>query len=394
MQAKIGFYSDALTSGNYGLGRYASELIRALHRLPNAPQIRPISAHCRLEASRVQALKKNYSYQQLPWGRKATAALWSTVGLPLLEHWAPWADIVHCVELDYKVATRKPFVVTIHDIGPLTHPEYFSTSHPWLLEKALRYAVARADAIICVSQATADAVQNYIGRALGDRLHVIWEGVGEEFFRPVEAGQLGRAAAFASAPEPYFLWTGSLNPRKNMARVVRAFEQVATTLPHHLVLVGGLGWDAHGTLQTVENSPFRSRIHLPGRVSDEELRGFYQHAAGFIYPSLMEGFGLPILEAMASGCPVITSDRSSMSEVAGPAAVLANPENVEALAEALRQVASEDALANRLRTEGRNRAATFQWDTCAASVMEVYQAIAQRRFSLHSPKVNPSVVPA
>ncbi len=394
MPVKVAFYSDALTSGHYGLGRYASELLRALNRLSAGVEVRPVSAHCRLDASQVRTLEKEAHYERLPLGRKMTATLWSLAGLPRLEHWAPWADVVHAVELDYRVATKKPFVVTIHDIGPLTHPDYFSTSHPWLLRKALRNALNHADAIVCVSQATADAVQNYTNCSLRDRLHVVVEGVSEDFFNPVPESHSGPATAYTNAA-PYFLWTGSVNPRKNMARTVRAFEQIAATVPHHLVLVGGVGWDAHGTLQAVENSPVRSRIHMPGRVSDEQLRAFYQHAAGFVFPSLMEGFGLPILEAMASGCPVITSNSSSMPEVAGQDALLVDPTDVEALAGAMQRLAMDDALVNRLTTGGRCRAARFRWDTCATTMVQLYQSLARQpaRARVVSPE-SASTVPA
>ena len=120
MPANIAFYSDALTSGRYGLGRYAGELLRALQRHAGQVSVRPVSAHVSLGAEELQSLKQDHGYKRLPLPRKIIAGLWSKVNWPRLEQFAPWADVVHCVELDYRVATRKPLIVTIHDLGPLT----------------------------------------------------------------------------------------------------------------------------------------------------------------------------------------------------------------------------------------------------------------------------------
>lgn len=377
MPLNIAFYSDALTSGCYGLGRYAGEVLRALRQLDSGLHIRPVSAHVALSRPTVDALRAQCGYQRLPGPRRVTAALWHLTGWPALEQWVPWADVVHCVELDYRVPTRKPLIVTIHDLGPLTHPELFSAAHPWLLRKALRHAFRHARALICVSRATADAVERCLQCSVGDRLTVIPEGVSPDFGQPVATGCLIKTREFIARGAPFFLWTGSLNPRKNLSRVVQAFELVAGEVPHHLVLTGGFGWSANDTLRGIRHSPFAGRIHVPGRVSDDELRGLYQRASAFLFPSLLEGFGLPILEAMASGCPVITSTVSSMPEVAGDAALLVNPWKVSELAEAMQGVASDAALCRRLIEQGRARAATFQWDTCARAIAEVYRRVGQ-----------------
>src|SRR5437773_8410529 len=164
MPLKVAFYSDAFASSGYGLGRYARELFAALEQVAHEIELRPVSAHVGAgnaaeheliragQTNVLNCLSKRGSV--LPYRRSIMAALWSSTGLPRLEHWTPWADLVHCVELDYRVATHKPLVVTIHDIGPLTHPHFFRKSHPWLLRTALKSAVNRAAAVICVSRTT------------------------------------------------------------------------------------------------------------------------------------------------------------------------------------------------------------------------------------------------
>jgi len=231
---------------------------------------------------------------------------------------------------------------------------------------------------------------------LGDRLSVIPEGISEDFFL---TGKNSLAEDRSGAPPlpnaiaegtPYFLWSGSLNPRKNLIRVIEALEQVASEIPHHLVLSGSLGWDLGETLRRIRSSPVAERIHLPGHVSDQALRGLYQGATAFVYVSLMEGFGLPILEAMASGCPVITSNISSMPEVAGDAAFLVNPLDTTEIANAMHCLATDFTFSKHLSSRGRARAEEFHWDACAGDVAEIYRRVAPssdkfQRFRAHLP---------
>jgi glycosyltransferase involved in cell wall biosynthesis len=371
MPLNVAFYSDSLTTKRqYGLSRYAWELLRELNKLEPRLTVRPVSAHRGADAKKIAGMRGSLGYVPLPWGRKVTAGLWSTVRAPLLERWTPWADVVHSVEPGYPIATRKPLVVTIHDIGPITHPAFFCNARPWLLKKALLAAADRAAAIVCVSQATADATRNFLRRDLGDRLHVIYEGVSEEFF---QAGSHEKEAATLAGGEPYFLWSGSFSPRKNVVRVVEAFERIAARHPHHLVLCGGAGWDATVTLERVQASRFAARIHLPGRVDDAGLRAYYRGATAYVFASLMEGFGLPVLEAMASGCPVITSNISSMPEVAGDAARLVDPTNLEEIAQAMNELAVNEPLCREMALNGRKRAGQFRWSSCAHAIANCYR---------------------
>jgi glycosyltransferase involved in cell wall biosynthesis len=265
-------------------------------------------------------------------------------------------------------------VVTVHDIGPLTHPEYFSASHPFLLKRALKSAREKASAIICVSRSTADAVENYLRCSLGDRLSVIPEGVSSEFFLQPNTTIAGEPDAH-SPQAPYFLWVGSLNPRKNLERVLKAFELIADDVAQDLVVAGGTAWDSDPILRAIQQSPIGHRVHLRGRVTDAQLRRLYRGASAFVFVSLMEGFGLPILEAMASGCPVVTSNISSMPEVAGDAAIQVDPTSVEDIAQSLRRVGLNTDLRRDLSRRGAARAAQFSWNSCANAVAEIYQRV-------------------
>lgn len=361
---KTAYLSDAFASGErYGLGRYASELCTELESI--GVEVTPYCT--RSDASNERVTK-------LPWGRKVHSFLWATMGRPKFERWAPNVDIVHSVEMGYPVATEKPWVVTIHDLGPLTHPEYFAKSRPWLIGKALDAATQRADAIIAVSQATAEAIEKSSTATLGDRLHVIHEGVSESFTKPADASILDTIDQMPSNA-PYLLWTGSLSPRKNLANVIRAFEQIANDFPHHLVLTGKLHWEFDATLRNIQDSPFQERIHRVGFVDDKQLRALYQNAAAYVYVSLMEGFGLPILEAMASGCPVVCSNLSSMPEVAGKAGILVDPTDVPAIAEGIATSIDDTQARQQLTEAGHKRASQFTWAGCAQQVAQIYQDV-------------------
>jgi glycosyltransferase involved in cell wall biosynthesis len=366
---RVLYVSDALAKGQrFGLGRYAQELAESVAR--EAPDIRLVPVAPQVEPGAPEAV------EALPGGRKLLAGAWTTLGLPLAEWVAPPFDVLHSVEMAYPIPTRKPEVVTIHDLGPLTHPEWFSQARPRLKRAALKRAAERAACVICVSQATADAYVSLAGPQAADRVRVIHEGVSPFFFEAPEAGDL---AGLDLPPEgtPFFLWMGSkINPRKNLERIVEGFERASGEVPHHLVLAGGIGWDAEPMLDRVRRSPVADRVHRPGFVTDAQLRALYARTTGMLYVSLLEGFGLPILESMASGGPVVTSSVSSMPEVAGDAALLVDPTDADAIAGAIASLATDGALRQRLRAAGRARARTFDWGSCARRVAAVYRDVA------------------
>ena len=380
---KVAYHSDAFAGRvGYGLGRYARELWHSLRE--RAPDISLVPFALRGRRDALSAFNDDVKWNGAVRPRldgRMYMAMWAMLGAPGIERWIDRVDLVHSVELDYPVATRRPWIVTVHDLGPLTHPHYFSGSRPWLLRRALRQLVRSASLIVAVSDSTAEAIEHFTRAQLRSRMHVVPEGVAAQFFEPQSSACLADLKSLPPAGDPYFLWTGSLNPRKNLRNVILAFESVAAEIPHHLVLAGGIGWDSGDVLDEIERSVFRRRIHRPGHVTDEQLRALYQGADGFVYVSLMEGFGLPILEAMASGCPVITSNLSSMPEVAGDAALLVTPQRHLEIAEAMHRLASDESLRTRLRQRGRERARGFSWPRCADRMIELYRSVARQSAS-------------
>lgn len=175
---------------------------------------------------------------------------------------------------------------------------------------------------------------------------------------------------------PYLLFLGTLEPRKNIVRIVHAFEQVAadhTDLT--LVLAGKMGWHTQDIVSAIQHSPLQSRIRHLGFVTESDKATLLRNCAALVYPSLYEGFGLPVLEAMAAGAPVVTSNLSSMPEVAGDAALLVDPASVKAIAAAIQQILNDQAVQSRLSRSGPVQASSFTWDKMAAGTKKVYDQV-------------------
>jgi len=370
---RIAYHSDSFAKKTrFGLSRYAHSLSEAL--VDESVFTIPFSSQSDFDSEPPEWLR-SAGFQRIPIARKLLAPLWTYSGLPRAEWLLPPFDLLHSVDVDYRAPTAKPWVVTVHDLGALVHPQLFSQAVPWLLRSFVREMAARADRILCVSQSTADEIAMLAGVPLGERLTVIHEGVDRAFFDPPPAETMQASEAIVAAGTPFLLFAGSMNPRKNLRSVLQAYLGVAEDLAHDLVLVGALGWDSAELGVELEAARASGRVHTPGYVSDEMLRALLWRADAYLYPSLYEGFGLPILEAMASGCPVVTSTNSSMPEIAGDAAILVDAGSVPAIAEGIRAVATDEKLAAELRRKGLERARQFSWRETAARTAEVYRTL-------------------
>ncbi len=336
----------------------------------------PVAAWSSCEIDEIKRMQEEHGLHLLPWGRRWTPRAWALLNWPPIERWLGGTiDLVHAVSLGYPIATRKPYVVTIHDLGPLTHPKFFYNTSPWIMKMSLKQAIERANAIICVSRSTAGELETYAGRNLQNRIHVVHEGVSPEFFAPGNPDSLKSLPGLPQAGVPFILAAGKISPRKNVARVIQALARIADAVPHHLVLVGADGWDMEGVKKELDNPRITGRVHLTGYVTDEQLRALYAAASLYVHPSLYEGFGLTILEAMASGCPVVTSNLSSLPEVAGDAALLIDPYCVDNISEAIKELCLNNSLAAEFAQKGRRRARGFTWEQCAEKVADIYMSI-------------------
>jgi len=271
------------------------------------------------------------------------------------------ADLFHGLNQRLPRIPMRRAIATFHDLFVMTG-EYSTPEFRARFTAQARDAAARADAVIAVSEFTRSQVVSLLGVEPA-RVHVVHHGT-RKFAGPLIASP-GR--------EKVILNVGAIQKRKNIARLVEAFE----TLPQawQLVLAGSNGYGAEEILARIEKSPARERINVTGYVSPSELSGWYARAAVFAFPSLDEGFGMPVLEAMAAGVPVITSNRSALPEVAGDAAVLVEPEDTEALGQALRELTLDVDLCRDLARRGTARVRMFTWEKAISDTWNVYRTL-------------------
>lgn len=303
--------------------------------------------------------------------------LWEQVRLPqALEQQK--ADVVHGLVNVLPLATKVPSIVTVHDLSFLRMPDKFQRAKRWYLTQLCRASVTKARHVIAVSRQTADDLSDFWGID-ARKISVIYNGVGAEF-TPAPAAAVEAFRKQHRLPARFFLYLGTLEPRKNLPLLIRAFARwraaaAADQQAVKLVIAGGKGWFYEQIFTLVTELQLTDVVLFPGFVPAAELPYWYRAAELFVYPSLFEGFGLPILEAMACGVPVICSDANSLVEVAG-ASALTFPANEEAaLAGLFQRVASDAALRQALSQAGRARAQRFSWQQTARETYELYGAL-------------------
>jgi glycosyltransferase involved in cell wall biosynthesis len=282
-------------------------------------------------------------------------------------------------------------VVSVHDVSYLEHPEYFPWARAQQLKITVRRTIGRAAKILTPSEFSKRGIMKAYGVS-EDKIDVVPNAVSSDFHPRSQEKSVAHIRQQYGIPEPYILSVGDLVPRKNQVRLLKAFEELLRfypDLPHHLVLVGKDGWYGSRVRKAAERSGLANRIHFTGFVSDEELMRFYGGCDFFVFPSLYEGFGLPILEAMASGRAVACSDGSAMPEVADSSALLFNPESVEEMTLAMRDLALDPELRARVARLGAQHASAYSWRNAAEKTLETYYAVAAGKREVRSFTANP-----
>ncbi len=353
-----------------GLGRYGDSLVRELSgmipdRLAlfyNQEQgVKPLSG---LEHLPSRTVSLGYK----PW----RMAVWmgQLARLPF-NRLVPGASLFHATEHLLMPLWDVPTVLTIHDLVPQLLPEHHKPLNRWYLNWTMPLYCRRADYIIAVSEATRrDLLATY--HLPAEKVTVIHEAASPRF-RPQTESAHEQVRRTYGLPEEYLLYVGTIEPRKNLERLLEAWTPLRRSgeCPP-LVIVGKRGWLADSFYAALEDSPVREDIILTGYVQDVDLPVIYSAATAFIWPSLYEGFGLPPLEAMACGTPVVCADASSMPEVVGDAALLFDPLDCEAMKAAMRQIVSAADLRVELRKRGLVRSSKFSWSRAAAETLAVY----------------------
>lgn len=266
-------------------------------------------------------------------------------------------------------------VVTIHDIIHLLYPEFLPNALAFFYaNRMIKRSLTRGDRIIAGSQNTkADLLHHF--EVDEEKIEVIYYGVAEHFRQRVPDREKQELLAELGLTPPYVLFVGNPKPHKNLDNVVRAYAKARTlhNFEAHLVCVGGNGPETARVKERSRQLGIADRVHFPGRLADKYLPAVYQGAELFVYPTLYEGFGLPVVEAMASGVPVITSNKSALKEVAEGYADLVNPVDVDQMAQSIAHCLSDPEHRSALAKLGTRRAADFQWHRTAEQTLEVYR---------------------
>ena len=280
-------------------------------------------------------------------------------------------DLFHDPVLPMPFLMGVPGVVTVHDVSAYLFPSLHRLRSA-MSARLLPLYLRKAREIIAVSSFTASEIER-IMPSVAPKVTVIHQGV-SGFFRPSDEADVLRVREKLGLPERFVLYLGTLEPRKNLPRLIRAFSHIADEVPHSLVIAGGKGWRVGKAVEIP--SSLEDRVLLTGFVPGADLPALYSAAEVFAYPSLYEGFGLPVVEAMACGTPVLTSSVASLPEVAGDAALLVDPLSAEGMARVLKRLCEDDALRESLSSEGLERASLYSWDGCARAVLGVYESVA------------------
>ncbi len=300
---------------------------------------------------------------------------WEQLLAPLLLR-RSGADLFHGVHSVVPVSCPVPSVVTVHDLAFIRFPQTFRAYNRIYLDVATRLSVQRAARILVVSEHTRREVIGLLGVA-PERVVVTPNAV-REHFRPPDLAVLGAFRARKGLPERFVLYVGTLEPRKNLTTLLEAYAEVAKQQAAPLLVGGGKGWLYDAVFQRLEALGLRERVRFVGYLDEEELPLWYAAATVFVFPSIYEGFGMPPLEAMACGTPVVASNTSSLPEVVGDAGLTVSPYDPAALAAAISRVLDDADLRQELRERGLRQARAFSWRVTAERTLAAYEAAARR----------------
>ena len=376
---RIAIDATAIPRQMAGAGVYTYQLARALAETPGEHRIVALARPGLFDdlAARCRRLHVVHADAKGRVGRLA----WEQAVLPFLLRRLR-IDVLHSPHHHTPLAARGVRrVVTFHDVTFLLLKARYPLARRLYMEAVSRASAAAADAIIVPSRTVRDDVVRLLGVAPA-QVVVIAEAPGTAY-APVEAqGELARVRGRYRLPERYVLSVGSLEPGKNRGRLIRAYARLRSQglaggdCP--LAIVGQPAWRYEGDFELARRLELTEDVRFLGYVADGDLPALYSGATAFAFPSLYEGFGLPVLEAMACGTPVLTSNVSAMTEVAGDAALLVDPLDTGAIADALGRLLSDATLREELRARGLARAAEFSWERAARETLSIYEVVAAK----------------
>jgi glycosyltransferase involved in cell wall biosynthesis len=384
MQLKIGIDFTSASRERAGIGRYARELIRALSRIDHDNQyvlFVPSDAHDELLRF---DWSPNFKIVHAPINERYLAALWHRARVPLfVEAFIGPVDVFYSPDFLLPPTLARRTLVTVHDLSYVRVPECFPAPLLNYLNNSVPRAVNRANVILADAASTQRDV-NDVYRVPLEKIKVLYSGVDPRFNPNVSTESQARVRELTHG-KPYLLSVSTIQPRKNYVRLIEAFAKIANSelgiassqyaiRNTQLVIAGGRGWMFEQVFQTVERLGLQDRVIFPSFFSDDDLSALYAGATLFVYPSLYEGFGLPVVEAMACGVPIVSSNASSLPEVGGDAVLYFDPRNVDAMVDAMQRALSDESLRAQMRAKGFEQVKQFSWDKAARELMHYWVA--------------------
>ena len=364
---QIGVDARPLSYDLTGIGVYVKHLLEALQKIDAQNHYLLISngpINLTLE-------NQNWTKIEGTITKKLLSTLW-------MQFWAPifaaregidiyWSPRHH---LPVYLPSRIKKVVTIHDLTHRLFPDTMALPNLIVEKLLMGSSIKKADCVIANSNSTAQGIAEYYS-IHPKKMVTIYPG------KPLLPDRIHKDPILPlNLPKRYFLFVGTLDPRKNLLRVLNAFEQIDPQMHDvHLVIVGGQGWKNRQFYQQLNTNQNKNRVVMTGFVSRQQLKLIYENAVCLLFPSVYEGFGFPILEAMSCGSPVITSRTASMPEVAGDAAMLVDPIDTGAIASAMLEIMTNTALRDTLITKGYQRLDNFSWEKCAQETLRVFERV-------------------
>jgi glycosyltransferase involved in cell wall biosynthesis len=370
---RIGIDIGPMLQTRTGVGNYCLYLLKHLLDLASGEEIRAFSSG--RTRSPLPPFANGLHHRHISLPTRALYLIWNAFGAPKVDGLLGGVDVYHATNYFLPPTRSAKRVVTIHDLSFLAVPELCSPKIVGPFSRGVQRFAAEADAILAYSESTKRDIVHYLDIDPG-KVTIAPLAVDEDFQPMDRAEAEAHLARHYGIQTPFLLFVSTLEPRKNVPGLLRAFARVKDSIPHKLVLVGNVGWNADEIFETVEELRLGDRVVRPGYIpTHSELAAFYSAADLFVFPTFYEGFGLPVLEALQCGCPVIASDNSSLPEVAGDAAAYVKADDAEGLARAIEELVSDPAKRAALAARGPEQARRFSWKHCAEQTLGVYRSV-------------------
>lgn len=369
---KIAINTLPLYKTKVGMGKYVVELVNRVTKIDKENKYLIYVSNENKHFFNLTS--KNVNIQQVPkiFSNPSLRIIWEQLILPF-SLWRNSIDVYHALGFVLPLFLKQKIisVVTIADMTFFSHPQHHTRMKQVYFKCMIPQSLRRAKKVITISDNTKKDIINVIN-INANKIKTIYLGVDARFY-PQEKETVNAILEKYKIASPYILFVGMLEPRKNVEGLLQAFAMLKDKRKHNLIIVGKKGWRYEELFKLAQEEGIRNDVVFAGYVPDEDLPGLYAGATCFVYPSFYEGFGIPIVEAMACGCPVITSNNSSMQEIAGDAAVLVDPYNKEEIKDAIGSIINNKGLRGEKQRKGLINATKFQWNFMAEETIKVYK---------------------